>query len=336
VGLLVLVGARIALSFFDQHVIDVGYASVLGAYRITHGMPIYYLNPAHGDTYGPITYLAYVPFELLFPWHGRWDYVLSAHVASATFDVLTVIGLVVLGRRLRQGRDGWRLGLALGWGWAACPFTLLALMLHSNDGLIALLSVLSLLLFASPAARGAMLGLAAAAKFSPAALLPLYAGRDKRGLKGTIICGATFVAVVVVSIIGFLPPGGFSFFYKETIGFQLTRPDVFSPWALYPALAPVKDVVALCAILLAGFVAFVPRKRSLVQVCALAASVTVAVQLTAVHWFYFYIVWFMPFVLVAVLARPPAEPEADPFTIVEQDEPIATGEPLRVPALAEV
>lgn len=334
-GLFVLMGARIALSFLDQHVIDVGYASILGAYRITHGMPIYYPNPAHGDTYGPITYLAYVPFEVLFPWHGRWDYVLSAHVASVTFDVLTVAGLIALGMRLRKGPEGRRLGLALAWGWAACPFTLLALMLHSNDGLIAMLSVFSLLAFASPAARGAMLGLAAAAKFSPAALLPLYAGRDRRGLKGTIICGAMFMAVVVVSVVGFLPPGGFSYLYKETIGFQLTRPDVFSPWALHPGLSPIKDVLAVAAIALAGFVAFVPRNRSLVQICALAASVTVAVQLPAVHWFYFYIVWFVPFVLVAVLAAPPPAPDPEPLPLLEQGEPLISDERASVPALAE-
>jgi hypothetical protein len=30
--------------------------------------------------------------------------------------------------------------------------------------------------------------------------------------------------------------------------------------------------------------------------------VTIAVQLPALHWFYLYIVWFLPLVLVAVLA----------------------------------
>ena len=37
------------------------------------------------------------------------------------------------------------------------------------------------------------------------------------------------------------------------------------------------------------------------QIAALAAAVTIAVQLTAGHWFYFYVVWFLPFVLVATL-----------------------------------
>ena len=47
------------------------------------------------------------------------------------------------------------------------------------------------------------------------------------------------------------------------------------------------------------------RPAPLAQVSALAAALTIAVQLPALHWFYFYIVWFMPFVLVAVLAGDP-------------------------------
>ena len=34
---------------------------------------------------------------------------------------------------------------------------------------------------------------------------------------------------------------------------------------------------------------------------ALAGALTIAVQLPAVHWFYYYILWFLPFVLIAVL-----------------------------------
>ena len=54
--------------------------------------------------------------------------------------------------------------------------------------------------------------------------------------------------------------------------------------------------------MLAVGVAFVPRTKDALQVAALAAAVTIAVQLTASHWFYFYVVWFLPFVLVAVFA----------------------------------
>jgi Glycosyltransferase family 87 len=302
VGLVALVGARVALSLASSTVVDVGYASVIGAHRIAAGQPLYYASAAHGDTYGPIAYLAYLPFELLFPWHGAWNYLPSAHAASIVFDLVTVGGLVTLGRRLRGGREGWRLGLALGWAWSACPFTLLALMMHTNDGLVAMLSVLSLLAFASPAARGALLGLAAAAKFAPAALLGLYAGQRDRGIKGAVACVASFAVVVVTAIGLYLPSGGLTEFYNHTIGYQLTRSDVFSAWALHPSLDPLKLVIEVGAVVLAAAVAFFPRRRSVVEICALAGAITIALQLPAVHWFYYFIVWFVPFVLVALLA----------------------------------
>jgi hypothetical protein len=245
IGLIVLVGARIALSLFEHVVIDVGYASVIGAHRISQSQPLYWAGAAHGDTYGPIAYLAYLPFELLWPWHGKWDYLLSAHVASIVFDLVTIGGLIVLGRRLIPGQAGRRLGLALAWAWSACPFTLMALMLHTDDGLIAMLSVLALIAFTSPAGRGALVGLAAAAKFAPAALLPLFiAGRGRRqGVKGALVCGAAFTVVAAGSIALYLPPGGLSEFYNHTLGFQFTRTDVFSPWALNPGLAPIKTLL---------------------------------------------------------------------------------------------
>ena len=65
------------------------------------------------------------------------------------------------------------------------------------------------------------------------------------------------------------------------------------------------------AVGLALLVAFVPRRRSPVQVAALGAAVLVAVQLAVNHWFYLYIVWFTPFVLVAIFGsytHPRSEP----------------------------
>ena len=327
VGLMLLVGARIGLSLASGEVVDVGYASVIGAHRIAHGHSLYYAAAAHGDTYGPIAYLAYVPFELLFPWHGTWDYLPAAHAASLVFDLVTLLGLLVVGRRLQRGPDGVRLGLALAWAWAACPFTLLGLMMHTNDGLIAMLAVLSLVVFSSPTARGGLLALAAAAKFSPAALLPLFASPRDRGWKGTIACVSAFGAVAVLAVVLYLPGGGLSEFYDHTLGYQLSRPDVFSPWALHPGLNPVKTMLEGAALLLAATVAFLPRQRNLTQVCALAGAITIAVQIPANHWFYYYVIWFMPFVLIALLGTH--------VTSVQQPEPPRAGGHERLPAQVE-
>jgi hypothetical protein len=322
VGLLAIIAGRLALAIASHAISDVGVSSIVGGHRILDGLPLYYAGSGHADTYGPIAYLAYVPFVWLF------SLATAAKSAAIAFDVVTLAGLIALGIRMRGGKEGRRLGLLLAWSWAACPFTLLALMEHTNDGLIAMLSVLALLAFASPGARGAMLGLATAAKFSPAVLLGLFAHPAGRGRKATVACVAAFAAVVITAIGLSLPAGGIREFYDHTIGYQLSRSDVFSPWALHAGLKPIARVIEVAVLALAAAVAFVPRRRSFVQVSALAAMLTIAVQLPAIHWFYYYIVWFMPFVLVALLASPhPGAPEperdlADVATATEAPENI--------------
>jgi hypothetical protein len=86
---------------------------------------------------------------------------------------------------------------------------------------------------------------------------------------------------------------------------------------LHPGLHPIQVALEVAAVLLAAAVAFVPRQRSLVRTCALAGAVTIAVQLPATHWFYYYIMWFLPFLLVALLL-PDTEPAA---AIVDEREP---------------
>src|SRR5690606_30132111 len=87
-------------------VIDVGYAGVIGADRITSGEALYDNFPAdnlRGDTYGLFNYVAYIPFELLLPWSGNWDSLPAAHALSLVSDLLVVLGLFILGRRLAPG-----------------------------------------------------------------------------------------------------------------------------------------------------------------------------------------------------------------------------------------
>jgi len=328
VGLLALVVARIVITLHPAGVIDVGTASVLGAYKLLHGQSLYYFSLGHGDTYGPVAYLAYAPFELLFP--GNWQYLPAARAAAITFDLLTIAGLIVLGWRLRSGREGWRLGLLFAWLWAACPCSLLGMEKSTNDGLVALIVVLILLALESPIKRGVLVGLGTASKFFPAILLPLVAvGRgdaDQRTVRKVL---AAFAVTTGVSIAVFLPPGGLKEFWDHTIGYQLGRSDIFSIWALHPALAPIKVAVEAGAVMLAVAVAFRPRgRRTPAQVAALAAAVIIAVQLPALHWFYLYIVWFLPLVLVAVLGA--GAPDTDEPEAIERSVPVEPGEPEHV------
>jgi Glycosyltransferase family 87 len=303
VGLVLLLGFRVALNVADGSVIDVGYASAVGADRIAHGEELYTDNNAHGDTYGPMNYVMYVPFEALFPVDMSEAGVVSARVAAITFDLFTVVGLFLLGMRLRTGREGRRLGLALAFAWTAFPYSTYTIQAASNDGLIAMLLVFAMLALASPPVRGALVGIAAAAKFVPLALAPLFAaGTGDRKPATVVRFGMTLTLVVVAAVLAYLPDGGLRELWNATLGYQFNRDSPFSAWGLYPALEPLKPVVTLAVAALAAAMFFVPRRRDARQVAALAGAVVIAMQLTAVHWFYFYVVWFAPLALIALFA----------------------------------
>ncbi len=306
VAAVVLGAGRIALNLADSQVIDVGVAGVVGADRITDGAELYdgEFSPGldlRGDVYGPANYAAYVPFELAWPWEGDWDGVPAAHAAAIAFDLAVVIGLVVLGLRLRAGATGRWLGGALAFAWIACPWTLYAMNANANDAFVAASVVWALVALASPAGRGVLLGLGAAAKFGTAALAPLFAtaGESWRERRGIAIFSLAFGLTCLVSFAPFLPDGGLGEIYDRTIGYQADRGSPFSLWGLAPALDFLQTLARLGAVALAVGVAFLPREKSAVQVAALAAAVIVAVQLGATHWFYFYVVWFLPLYLVA-------------------------------------
>ena len=308
-GLLFLIGFRIGLNVIDSGVIDVGYASVVGADRIAAGESLYGAFPAdvaHGDTYGPVTYLAYLPFEQMLPWHGRWEGLAAAHAAAIAFDLLTALALFLLGRRLGGARRGMLLGVALAYGWTAYPYSSYVLASNANDSLVAALLVLALLALASPPGRGALVALAGVAKFAALALAPLFLAAADRGhpradrLRRSAVFGCSFALVAGGLLLAFLPDGGARELYDRTIGYQAGRDSPFSVWGLEPSLAPLHAAVTATAIALAILVAFVPHRKNIVQVAALAAAVLIALQIAAAHWFYLYIVWFFPLTLVAL------------------------------------
>jgi glycosyl transferase family 87 len=306
IGAVVLVGARIALNVADSQVIDIGVAGVVGADHISHGQELYNGDFApgvgiRGDVYGPFNYIAYVPFEAVFPWQGHWGDVPAAHAAAIAFDLLTALGLLALGRRLRPGEHGRTLGIALAFGWFAYPFTLYTMNANANDSLIAAIGVGAMLVLASPPARGAMVALGSATKFGPAALAPLFAtGTGERRWRSAIVFGIAFLAVSALLILPFLPDGGLRELYDRTLGYQASRSSPFSIWGLAPSLDFLRPIERAGAIALAFAVALWPVRKTPAQVAALAAAVLIAVQLGATHWFYFYVVWFLPLVLAAL------------------------------------
>jgi hypothetical protein len=308
IGALALFGARVALNVADSNVVDVGYAGVIGARHVVDGDELYdgrfAADPPAGDTYGPANYLLYVPFERTIGWSGRWDHVPAAHGAAIAFDLLCLAALFLLGRRVRAGPEGVALGTALAFAWAAYPYSLFVLMTNSNDALVGALAVLAVLALAAPAARGALVGLGAAAKFAPLALAPLFANPDGSSrLRGPLVFGGVLAAVLLAAFLPFVPPGGLGDVYDRTLGFQLGRDSPFSVWGQSPTLEPLHTLVKVGAVNLAVALLIFPARKAPVQAAALAAAVLVALQLATVHWFYLYVAWFAPLVLVALFAR---------------------------------
>jgi hypothetical protein len=311
-GIVSLLGFRIALNVTDANVIDVGYAGVIGASKVVHGEALYGHWPAdneHGDTYGPVNYEAYVPFEQLFGWSGTWNDLPAAHAASVFFDLLAVALLFLIGRRMR----GPTLGVALAYAWVSFPFTLFALESDSNDTLVAVMILAAIYFAGSPPVRGAFAALAGLTKFAPLALAPLLATHGLRDRDGWVGIAAlrsralwlfllAFVVVAGLVSIPALTHDSLHTIFERTLVYQSDRGSPFSVWGLY-GLPGLQLVVQLGAVALALVLAAIPRRDDLVGLAAACAAVIVAVQLGIDHWFYLYIPWFFPLVMIALLGR---------------------------------
>jgi hypothetical protein len=304
-----LVGFRVGLNVTDSNVIDVGYAGVIGADRLLHGQAVYGNFPRdneHGDTYGPVNYEVYVPAVAVAGWSGRWDDLPAAHIAAVFFDLLCMLLLFLLGRRVR----GPTLGVALAYAWAAWPFTLFALSSDSNDSLVAALVLGAVLAASRPAARGAMTALAGLTKFAPLALAPLMAAHDWVAARGAAgppprHAAARFViGFALAAALAFAPillTGGIEHSYTRTLDYQASRGSPFSIWGLYGGLDGAQKAVQAVAVLLAVAVAFLPRRPDVLGLAAMSAAVLIALQLGVTHWFYLYLVWFFPLVMLVLL-----------------------------------
>ena len=328
------------------NVIDVGYSGVIGAHRIVNGQSPYGHFPLsdaklkacgeadsdgdvrdrvqtngrceaaneRGDTYGPVAYLAYLPAYLLFGWGGKWDSLPTAHATAIAFDLAALVLLGLVGLRF----GGYRLGVTLAFAWASYPFTQYVLSSNTNDAIPPALLLLGFLFLVSAWARGASAALAGWTKFGSLLVVPLWSGYPRAlEVRSVVRFAAGFVVASAAAFsILLLEPDvlhAARLFWDRTFGWQLGRDSPFSIWGWgqyhaggVPDLALVQKVVIALVGLGALALAFVPRRRSPLTVAALTAAVLIGFQLTLTHWFYLYIPWFFPFVVVAVLAPRPA------------------------------
>jgi hypothetical protein len=328
IAALFLMGFRVGLNMADSGVIDVGYASVVGGDRIANAEPLYDNFPgdvSQGDTYGPVNYLAYVPFEAIWPWQGSWDDLPAAHAAAVGFDLATFALLIWLGLRIRPGPPGRKLAATLAFGWAAYPYTAYALESNSNDTLMAALLVAVLLALARPVARGVLTAFVTLTKFAPALLIPMlatYAPPAGGTAGGTtpeealatgrgggspavppagLVFGASFLLTIAVLMTWPAIDPGLSTVYDRTIAYQSDRDSPFSLWGQVAGLEPLRIAILIGVGMLSVTFAFWPKQKKLTQVAALGAALLIGLQLTAQHWFYLYIVWFYPLLLVAII-----------------------------------
>ncbi|MCP9485630.1 MAG: hypothetical protein MSC30_07195 [Gaiellaceae bacterium MAG52_C11] len=342
-----LAGFRVGLNIeAPRSTIDVGFAGVIGGQRIANGQVPYGHMPeqgelkecgpadasgevreriqtngrceasnARGDTYGPVSYLAYVPGYLVFGWTGKWDELWAAHATSLLFDGLCLVGLALVGRRF----GGSRLGATLAFAWAAYPFTLYVSNSNTNDAIMPAFLILGFWLASSAWARGAGVALAGWTKFAALLLAPLWLaypdaiGWPLRLRRGAWKWAAGFAAATIVAFSILLlepdPLQAARVFGERTFGFQLDRESPFSLWgwgqyhaAGIPNLHLIQQALEVLLVAGALALAFVPRRRSPLQLAALTAAVLIGFELVLTHWFYLYIPWFFPFVAFAVLS----------------------------------
>ena len=285
IAALFLVGFRVGLNVADSGAIDVGYAGVVGADRISHGEQLYDNFPedvSQGDTYGPLNYWAYLPSEAIWPWSGSWDDLPAAHGAAVLFDLATFALLIVLGRRIRPGPSGRGLAATLAFGWAAFPYTAYVLESNSNDALVSLLLVATLLALARPFGRGFLAALATLTKFAPVLLAPMLLTHRATRRSLTAFAFAFLLTVALLMLWPAVDPGLHTF-YERTISYQADRDSPFSLWGQVDALAPVRTAILIGVACLALALAIWPRHKTLTQLAALGAALLLGAQLVAEH-----------------------------------------------------
>jgi hypothetical protein len=297
-------GIVIALNL-DARVIDVGYAGVAGAELILEGTSPYNNMPqevATGDTYGPLNYLLYVPFVLMFGFSGEWDFLPAAHALTIFSFVVGALALLYCGWKL-SGPKG---GAALLFAWALFPYTLYSTNNNTNDIVVAALSAVGLALASSAVARGASVAAGFATKLYPLILAPLWMMHDgpkRRSLAGFILGG---VGVILLSFWVLLLDGqpveeGIRVFHERTLGLQTNR---VTPWTIFtqvPALGFLQQPLLAGLIVVAFVVAVWPRRRTMRRLAAFSGALVIGLQLVVDYWFYPYITWFEPFVFLSLL-----------------------------------
>ena len=338
-----LAGFRVGLNVERSNVIDVGYSGVIGAERIVKGQAPWgnfpveqlpngkFLKPCgpadasgeirnriqtngrceganpEGDTYGPVAYESYIPGYLALGWSGVWDTLPAAHFTAIAVDLLTILGLWLVGLRF----GGQRLAAVLAFAWAAYPFTQYVSNSNTNDAIMPCLLVWGFWLVSRPAARCIFAALSGWTKFASLLVVPLWLTYPGRRPSRGFALGFVAATLAAFSVL-LLEPSPFHeahVFWTRTVGFQTGRD---APWSLWdwrqyharglPDLHLVQRVLQVLLVAGAFVLAFFPRRKSPLQLAALTAVLLAGFELVVTYWLYTYIPWFYPFAALTLLA----------------------------------
>jgi hypothetical protein len=283
---------------------DVGQAGSLGAWRVLHGLHLYGAVSWQGpgglriyrpDSYGPFAYYAYIPFVAVFP---PAPALVATLLPAVCFDALTLAGLYKLGRRL----GGRPLAQAFVFAYLLYPFPGLSLMAQTNDALIAALCVWTIVIAAErPAARGLLMAAAALTKFLPALLALQFLGVRQGRTRYALTLLASLAAMLTWPLI----TSGPAEFLDSTLGYQLAQRGggvQFSIWTYLPhAAIAARPLLAAALVLLALSPMVRPGVQDTREHAALAAALLIGAQLLLGYWFYSYLTWFYPLLIIAII-----------------------------------
>jgi hypothetical protein len=187
-------------------------------------------------------------------------------------------------------------------------------MSNTNDSIVPSFLIWGFVFVTSPWARGFFAALSGWTKFATLVVAPLwltYPGPARRPRPLVAFAAGFALATVLAFSVLFLdghPIQAAQTFFDRTVRTQITRDSPFSlwDWGQYharglPDLHVVQWVLEGLLVLAAIAVAFVPSRKTPLQLAALTGALLIGFELVLTHWFFLYIPWFFPFVAFALL-----------------------------------
>jgi hypothetical protein len=286
---------------------DVGYASVAGATSILDGsLPYGQLDRIvlHGDTYGPLAYVSYLPGAVLYPVRDALSDGMGAMVVALLAALIAAYALYAAGRR-EAGREA---GLRLALAWLCFPVTIVTASAGSNDLVVGASVAVALAAALRPGLATGAVAFGGLAKLAPLVLLPLWLARLRGpALRRGLAAAAGLTLAVLAGLLALGGADGVDAMF-DAIGFQEERRSLRSPWVLFgiEPLQPAWQALVVTAAAAAAWWAW-RGAPALPALAGTSAAVVLLASLAGNYWSPSYFAWSLPLVLAwLILPRPPA------------------------------